>query len=164
MSRISRLHSSNWKVEYFVWIFSGILKIGARLALSLCNSEQASFSKPGEWCRIHECESLALSKPLNSPQWSAFAYSSHPQVNKMSHSFHSPLSRARNSGWNWKRNRWLNHLHPKLLDTKDLSDSLQEIAQGLITIQNQLDSLAAIVLQKQKEIRSPQRRVVCAFF
>ena len=57
------------------------------------------------------------SKHFNSPQWSALAYSSHPQVNKTSHSFQSPLSRNRNSGWNWNRNRWLNHLHPKLSDT-----------------------------------------------
>lgn len=67
MSRISRLDSSNWKLEYWVWMFSRILKIGARLALGLCNSEQAPFSKPGEWCRIHEWESLALSKPLDNP-------------------------------------------------------------------------------------------------
>lgn len=67
MSWINRLDSSNWKLEYWVWIFSRILKIGARLALGLCNSEQAPFSKPGEWCRIHEWESLALSKPLDNP-------------------------------------------------------------------------------------------------
>ena len=34
--------------------------------------------------------------------------------------------------------------------SKDLSDSLHEIAQGLITIQNQLYSLAAIVLQNRR--------------
>ena len=34
--------------------------------------------------------------------------------------------------------------------SKDLSDSLHEIAQGLITIQNQLDSLVAVVLQNRR--------------
>ena len=35
--------------------------------------------------------------------------------------------------------------------SKDLSDSLHEIIQGLITIQNQFDSLAAIVLQNRRD-------------
>ena len=34
--------------------------------------------------------------------------------------------------------------------SKDLSDSLQEVSQVLITIQNQLDSVAAIVLQNRR--------------
>ena len=36
--------------------------------------------------------------------------------------------------------------------SKDLSDSLQEIAQGLITIQNKLDSLVSIVLQNRRRL------------
>ena len=34
--------------------------------------------------------------------------------------------------------------------SKDLSENLQEISQGLVTIQNQLDSLAALVLQNRR--------------
>ena len=34
--------------------------------------------------------------------------------------------------------------------SKDLTDSLEEIANSLITIQNQLDSLATMVLQKRR--------------
>ena len=71
----------------------------------------------------------------------------------MNNSFHSPLSRTRNSSWNWNRNCRPNHLHPKLQTlSKDLSDSLQEISQGLITIQNQLNSLAALVLQNRRRL------------
>ena len=71
----------------------------------------------------------------------------------MNNSFHSPLSRTRNSSWNWNRTCRPNHLHPKLQTlSKDLSDSLQEISQGLITIQNQLDSLAALVLQNRRRL------------
>ena len=36
--------------------------------------------------------------------------------------------------------------------SKDLTDSLEEIANSLITIQNQLDSLAAVVLQNRREL------------
>ena len=34
--------------------------------------------------------------------------------------------------------------------SKDLTDSLEEIANSLITIQNQLDSLASMVLQNRR--------------
>ena len=36
--------------------------------------------------------------------------------------------------------------------SKDLTESLEEIANSLITIQNQLDSLAAVVLQNRREL------------
>ena len=41
----------------------------------------------------------------------------------------------------------LNYYHSL---SKDLTDSLEETANSLITIQNQLDSLAAIVLQNRR--------------
>ena len=36
--------------------------------------------------------------------------------------------------------------------SKDLTESLEEIANSLITILNQLDSLAAVVLQNRREL------------
>ena len=50
--------------------------------------------------------------------------------------------------------------------SKDLSDSLQEIAQGLITIQNQPDSLAAIVLQNRRglDLQTAEKGSLCLFF
>ena len=49
--------------------------------------------------------------------------------------------------------------------SKDLSDSLHEIAQGLITIQNQLDSLLAIVLQNRRglELLTAEKRSLSLF-
>ena len=48
--------------------------------------------------------------------------------------------------------------------SKDLSDSLQEIAQGLITIQNQLDSLAAMVLQNRRlDLLTSEKGGLCLF-
>lgn len=34
--------------------------------------------------------------------------------------------------------------------SKDLSDSLEDIAQSIITLQNQIDSLAAVTLQNRR--------------
>ena len=49
--------------------------------------------------------------------------------------------------------------------SKDLSDSLQEIAQGLITIQNQLDSLTAVVLQNRRglDLLTEEKGGLCLF-
>ena len=49
--------------------------------------------------------------------------------------------------------------------SKDLSESLHEIAQGLITIQNQLDSLAAIVLQNRRglDLLTAEKGGLCLF-
>ena len=49
--------------------------------------------------------------------------------------------------------------------SKDLSDSLQEIAQGLITIQNQPDSLAAIVLHNRRglDLQTTEKGGLCLF-
>ena len=49
--------------------------------------------------------------------------------------------------------------------SKDLSDSLQEIAQGLITIPNQLDSLAAVVLQNRRglDLLTEEKGGLCLF-
>ena len=49
--------------------------------------------------------------------------------------------------------------------SKDLSDSLQEIAQALITIQNQLDSLAALVLQNRRglDLLPAEKGGLCLF-
>ena len=49
--------------------------------------------------------------------------------------------------------------------SKDLSDSLQEIGQGLITMQNQLDSLAAIVLRNGRglDLLTAEKGGLCLF-
>ena len=49
--------------------------------------------------------------------------------------------------------------------SKDLSDSLQEIAQGLITIQNYLNSLVAIVLQNRRGLHllTAEKGGLCPF-
>ena len=49
--------------------------------------------------------------------------------------------------------------------SKDLSDSLQEIGQGLITIQNQLDSLVAVVLQNRRglDLLTSEKGGLCLF-
>ena len=48
--------------------------------------------------------------------------------------------------------------------SKDLSDSLQEIAQGLITIQNKLDSLVSIVLENRRlDILTIEKGELCLF-
>ena len=49
--------------------------------------------------------------------------------------------------------------------SKDLSDSLQEIAQGLITIQNQFDTLAAVVLQNRRglDLLTEEKGGLCLF-
>ena len=49
--------------------------------------------------------------------------------------------------------------------SKDLSDSLQEIVQGLITIQNQLDSLTAVVLQNRRglDLLTEEKGGLCLF-
>ena len=48
--------------------------------------------------------------------------------------------------------------------SKDLSDSLHEITQGLITIQNQLDSLAAVVLQNRRlDLFTAEKGGLCLF-
>ena len=49
--------------------------------------------------------------------------------------------------------------------SKDPSDSLLEIAQGLITIQNQLDSLAATVLQNRRglDLLTAEKGGLCLF-
>ena len=48
---------------------------------------------------------------------------------------------------------------------KDLTDSLEEIANSLITIQNQLDSLAAVVLQKRRglDLLTAEKGSLCLF-
>ena len=49
--------------------------------------------------------------------------------------------------------------------SKDLTDSLEEIANSLITIQNQLDSLAAVVLQKRRglDLLTAEKGSLCLF-
>ena len=49
--------------------------------------------------------------------------------------------------------------------SKDLTDSLEEIANSLITIQNQLDSLAAVVLQNSKglDLLTAEKGGLCLF-
>ena len=48
--------------------------------------------------------------------------------------------------------------------SQDLSDSLQEIAQGLITIQNKLDSLASIVLENRRlDLLTIEKGGLCLF-
>ena len=48
---------------------------------------------------------------------------------------------------------------------KDLTDSLEEIANGLITIQNQLDSLVAVVLQNRRglDLLTAEKGGLCLF-
>ena len=50
--------------------------------------------------------------------------------------------------------------------SKDLSENLQEISQGLVTIQNQLDSLAALVLQNRRglDLQTAEKGSLCLFF
>ena len=49
--------------------------------------------------------------------------------------------------------------------SKDLTESLEEIANSLITIQNQLDSLAAVVLQKRRglDLLTAEKGSLCLF-
>ena len=49
--------------------------------------------------------------------------------------------------------------------SKDLTDSLEEIANSLITIQNQLDSLVAMVLQNRRglDLLTAEKRGLCLF-
>ena len=49
--------------------------------------------------------------------------------------------------------------------SKDLTDSLEEKANSLITIQNQLDSLAAMVLQNRRglDLLTAEKRGLCLF-
>ena len=69
----------------------------------------------------------------------------------MGNSIHSSINWFRNSRWDWERDRRTHNLlnyYQSL--SKDLTDSLEEIANSLITIQNQLDSLVAVVLQNRR--------------
>ena len=50
--------------------------------------------------------------------------------------------------------------------SKDLTDSLEEIANSLITIQNQLDSVAAMVLQNRRglDLLTTEKGGLCLFW
>ena len=49
--------------------------------------------------------------------------------------------------------------------SKDLTDSLEEIANSLVTIQNQLDSLVAMVLQNRRglDLLTAEKQGLCLF-
>ena len=105
-------------------------------------------------------------KHFNNPQGSTLAYSTHPQVNKMSHSFHSPLIGLRivatiGIGTVGVTTSIQNY---QTL-SKDLSDSRQEIVQGLITVQYQVDSLVAIRLQNRRGLYllTSEKGCLCLF-
>ena len=80
--------------------------------------------------------------------WTRDAYSSHPQANKMSHSFHPhPIGLRIVAAIGIGLTTSIQNYQ---ILSKDLSDSCQEIVQGLITVQYQVDSLVAIILQNRR--------------
>ena len=72
----------------------------------------------------------------------------------------------RNSGLDWNRDHRTHNFFELLSKTSiDLTDSLEEIANSLITIQNQLDSLAAMVVQNRRglDLLTAEKGGLCLF-
>ena len=77
--------------------------------------------------------------------------STNAKLTQKGNSIHSSINQFRKSCWDWGGTTgFTTSLNYYKSLSKDLSDSLEEIANSLITIQNQLDSLAAMVLQNRR--------------
>ena len=83
----------------------------------------------------------------------------------MSHSFHYPLSGRIAAGIGTGTAGLTTSIQNYQTLSKDPSDSLLEIAQGPITIQSQLDSVAAIVLQNRRglDLLTVEKGGLCLF-
>ena len=83
----------------------------------------------------------------------------------MSRSFHYPLSGRIAAGIGTGTDGLTTSIPNYQALSKDLSDSLQEISQSLIIIQNQLDSLAAPVLQNRRglDLLTVEKGGLCLF-
>ena len=84
----------------------------------------------------------------------------------MGNSIHSSINQFRNTHWDRTGTTGLTiSLNYSQSLSKDLTDSVEEIANSLITIQNQLDSLAAVVLQNSKglDLLTAEKGGLCLF-